>query len=209
MSEPEFFKEGYVYILINASLQKNTLKIGMTKRTPEIRAEEMSDETGLPSEYIVAHERKVSDCEEAEAQIHDRLKRYRITHSRSDRSREFFIIPFKRARPIFDEIADQFKPDIPKTEGYVYILINASLQKNTLKIGVTRRTPQIRADELSEETGLPSEYVVAHNRKILDCEKVKALIHARLRDHRITNTRYDRSAELFDQRQLEFPISDN
>ena len=65
MSEIESFKEGYVYILINASLQKNTLKIGMTRRTPEMRAEEMSEETGLPSEYIVAYERKVLDCEKA------------------------------------------------------------------------------------------------------------------------------------------------
>ena len=102
-------KEGYIYILINASLQKNTLKIGMTRRTPEIRAGEMSEETGLPSEYIVAHERKVSDCEEAEALIHERLKRYRTTQTRYDRSREFFMIPFKKARPIFDEIADQFQ----------------------------------------------------------------------------------------------------
>ena len=109
-------KEGYVYILINASLQKNTLKIGMTTRTPEIRSEEMSEETGLPSEYMVAYKRKVSDCEEVEALIHDRLKRYRITHSRYDRSREFFVIPLEKAISVFNELADQFKPDISNSE---------------------------------------------------------------------------------------------
>ena len=110
-------KEGYIYILINASLQKNTLKIGMTRRTPEIRAEELSDETGLPSEYMVAYKKKVSDCEEVESLIHDSLKRYRITHSRYDRSREFFVIPLEKAISVFNEIADQFKPDIPNSEG--------------------------------------------------------------------------------------------
>ena len=109
-------KEGYVYILINASLQKNTIKIGMTRRTPEIRAEEMSEETGLPSEYMVAYERKVSDCEKAEMLTHERLKQYRITHTRYDRDREFFKIPLKKAIPVFSSVADQFQDftqDIP------------------------------------------------------------------------------------------------
>ena len=109
-------KEGYIYILINASLQKNTLKIGMTRRTPEIRAEELSDETGLPSEYMVACKKKVSDCEEVESLIHERLKRYRITHSRYDRSREFFVIPLEKAISVFNKLADQFKPDISNIE---------------------------------------------------------------------------------------------
>lgn len=120
MSEIEFFKEGYVYILINASLQKNTLKIGMTRRTPEIRAEEMSEETGLPAEYMVAYKRKVSDCEEVEALIHERLKRYRISHSRYDRSREFFVIPLEKAISVLNELADQFKPEISKFNGGIY-----------------------------------------------------------------------------------------
>jgi tetratricopeptide (TPR) repeat protein len=98
---------GYVYILLNASLHNNVIKIGMTTRTPEIRAQELSEETGLPSEYIVAYEKKVADCVKAEALIHSRLKKYRITHYRYDRSREFFKIPLKEAILIVDEIASQ------------------------------------------------------------------------------------------------------
>ena len=102
-------KEGYVYVLINASLQKNILKIGMTRRNPEARAEELSEETGLPSEYIVAYERKVSDCETAEMLIHKELKQYRITYTRYDRDREFFKLQLKKAIPVVNAVADQFQ----------------------------------------------------------------------------------------------------
>ena len=88
----------------------------MTRRTPEIRAEELSNQTGLPSEYMVAYKKKVSDCEEAEALIHDRLMRYRITTLRNDRSREFFVLPLDRAISAFNEIATQFELGIVKRE---------------------------------------------------------------------------------------------
>ena len=98
---------GYVYIFINASLEKNVIKIGRTNRNPTVRAKELSDQTGLPSEFIVAYDREVLDCEKAEIMIHDKLKKYRITDSRKDRNREFFRIPLKKAIGAIDEIVKE------------------------------------------------------------------------------------------------------
>ncbi len=56
---------------------------------------------------------------------------------------------------------------MPSTEtktGYIYILHNPSLRDETLKIGITTRTPYIRAAELSRKTGVAQEYVVAYLR---------------------------------------------
>lgn len=103
--------KGYIYILINASLQKNYLKIGMTTRTPDLRAKELSEGTGMPSEYIVAWAKEVSNCEEAEAAIFDKLRPYRITHIRPDRNREFFNLPLKKAIKAIDELIEKFEAD--------------------------------------------------------------------------------------------------
>jgi tetratricopeptide (TPR) repeat protein len=100
-------KAGYIYIMINASFPKDLLKIGYTKRDPEIRADELSQNTGLPSEYIVAYDKLVCDCELAERLIHDKLKNSRSTTFRNDRSREFFKIKFKDAVKAIDSICDE------------------------------------------------------------------------------------------------------
>ena len=105
--EKERTYDGWVYILINGFFPKNTLKIGMTRRTPEIRAREMSDETGMPSEFYVAHEREVYDCEEVEKLVHKELKHYRITGQRKDRDREFFKLPLQKAIETMNKIVDE------------------------------------------------------------------------------------------------------
>ena len=100
-------KDGYLYIMINACLPKDMLKIGYTKRDPEHRANELSQSTGLPSEFIVAYERLVADCEMAERLIHEKLRMYRTTAYRTDRSREFFKVKLKDAIKILDTISDE------------------------------------------------------------------------------------------------------
>jgi tricorn protease-like protein len=84
--------EGWIYILINPSLKKNMIKIGMTKRSPEIRAQELSVVTSIPSEFYVAYEAIASDCVLAEKMIHEKLGKYRVSENR-----EFFNIPLKNA----------------------------------------------------------------------------------------------------------------
>ncbi len=49
------------------------LNVGMTRRTPEVRAAEMSEYTGVPGRFSVAHSVAVEDCDRAEAAIHSRI----------------------------------------------------------------------------------------------------------------------------------------
>lgn len=82
---------GHVYILLNASMP-DLLKIGMTERTPEERARELSRVTGVPSPFVVAYSEEVPDCLAAESLIHTRLAAFRVKTER-----EFFILPLRDA----------------------------------------------------------------------------------------------------------------
>jgi hypothetical protein len=66
----------------------------------------MSEETGLPAEYMVAYKKEVYNCEHVEALVHKRLQRYRITNKRFDRSREFFRLPLHKAIEAILEITE-------------------------------------------------------------------------------------------------------
>lgn len=83
-------KKGFIYILINPSL-KDLLKIGMTTRSPEERAKELST-TGVPTPFFVAFSEEVSDCQMIEKEIHLHLENFRYI-----KSREFFEIPLAQA----------------------------------------------------------------------------------------------------------------
>jgi hypothetical protein len=82
---------GHVYILLNSTMP-GLLKIGMTSRTPEERARELSQVTGVPVPYSVAYSEEVIDCEAAERLIHSRLADYQV-----NRDREFFHLPLRDA----------------------------------------------------------------------------------------------------------------
>lgn len=94
--------EGYIYILLNRAFQNDHYKIGMTTKTPEERARELSAATGVPRAFEVAYEQRVFDCEQAERLLHTRLRRYR-----SAGNREFFQIPLKEAVRALESVADE------------------------------------------------------------------------------------------------------
>lgn len=95
----------YVYILINPSLP-GLLKIGKTSRTPEERAAELSQNTNMPTPFMVAYEEQIPDSTIAEKFIHEELKNqgYRINDSR-----EFFSIPLKEAIQIVSLVASHIR----------------------------------------------------------------------------------------------------
>ena len=97
--------DGYVYALINPSL-KGLVKIGKTKRTPEIRAQELSASTGVPTPFSVAFEILVNDCDDAENFIHEKLEQrgYRLSPDR-----EFFTAQLKDVISIMYEIQSSQK----------------------------------------------------------------------------------------------------
>jgi hypothetical protein len=81
--------QGYIYALINSSLH-GLVKVGKTVKEPEIRAKEISSDTGVPTPFIVAFKVLVSDCDSGELFLHSLLqtKGFRI-----NQKREFFNAP--------------------------------------------------------------------------------------------------------------------
>ncbi|MFN0156992.1 MAG: tetratricopeptide repeat protein [Bacteroidota bacterium] len=86
-------KSGYVYLLINSSME-GFVKIGKTTKTPEERAKELSAATGVPTPFTVAFDSYFDDCEKAEAYIHSLFqeKGFRVSANK-----EFFQVPLTDA----------------------------------------------------------------------------------------------------------------
>jgi hypothetical protein len=95
--------QGVVYILINACMP-GLVKIGHSTRSAVERAKELSDETGVPTPFMVAWHEEVNDCEEIERRVHARLERFRF-----NRKREFFSIPLKEAIEVLQKVVGEFR----------------------------------------------------------------------------------------------------
>lgn len=76
------------------------------------------------------------------------------------------------------------------TEGYVYVMTNASIE-GQVKIGKTTRDPYERAKELSSATGVPTPFVVVFYKPFKDCHFAEKTIHQYLekRGYRVNNNR--------------------
>lgn len=75
-----------------------------------------------------------------------------------------------------------------KEPGYVYILSNPAFRDDIIKIGMTRRDPSQRASEIYT-TGVPMEFVVAYERRVLNCVVAEMRIHSILEKARINRDR--------------------
>jgi hypothetical protein len=91
---------GYIYVLVNSSMP-DLCKIGMTTRTPEERAAELSKTTGVATPFIVAYYTQVADCSVAERRIHERL-----AYARVRSGREFFRMDATTAIEIIRELCE-------------------------------------------------------------------------------------------------------
>lgn len=93
-------KKGFIYILLNPSFV-HYVKIGKTQRSSEERAREIyrQSKTGIPTEFVVAHDYEVSDCDLVERLVHEKLKKYRV-----DNDREFFNVQLKDAIKAIDSV---------------------------------------------------------------------------------------------------------
>ena len=77
---------GYVYALINPSMP-GLVKVGMTTRSPEERAQELSGGTGVPTPFVVVYHDFFVNCAEAESLVHSQLE---LQGFRLTANREFF-----------------------------------------------------------------------------------------------------------------------
>lgn len=126
----------------------NLLKIGMTTRAPEARAQELSSGTGVPSEFFVAYEEEVPNCEVAEQMIHERLAAHR-----TNERREFFELSLKEAIAVVQEISRDIRSRYRDTTPEIRRVPTEDWQKAALEklFGPinAKPIPQIRADLLT------------------------------------------------------------
>ena len=76
--------EGFVYMLGSPAMPK-IYKIGRTTRNPYLRAQEMSQATGVPLPYVLISAIFVKNCAEVERNLHIEFSQNRVNDSR-----EFF-----------------------------------------------------------------------------------------------------------------------
>jgi hypothetical protein len=97
--------EGFLYVLSNPQMP-GLLKIGQSERHPAIRAQELSDHTGVPSTFRVVFYFDVMDRVVAEQRVHQALAERRV-----DPAREFFRVTESEAHSIvIAAVADLLSP---------------------------------------------------------------------------------------------------
>jgi hypothetical protein len=85
-------------------------------------------------------------------------------------------------RELEDEItvhSDASSPKGQNRQGYIYALVNASLN-GVVKIGRTSRDPENRVREISSATGVPTPFILVYKEYFDDCYTAEKVIHAHL-----------------------------
>jgi len=98
--------EGYIYVMRSAAHEKDVFKVGLTRRTPEERANELSRSTSSPDKFLVVQEWDVDDCVLAEKLIHDKLNEFRVNPKR-----EYFKAPYKEIFKVIDKVIEFLEND--------------------------------------------------------------------------------------------------
>jgi hypothetical protein len=78
---------GVIYVQRSPAHEIDVYKVGLTRRSAEVRAAELSSATGVPLPFGILAKWDVGDCGQAEKEIHERLAAYRINPRR-----EFFRV---------------------------------------------------------------------------------------------------------------------
>ncbi len=94
-------EKGYVYVLTNPSFREDWVKIGKSKRLPDVRRKELSN-TAVPLDYEVYATLYTEKYNEVETMIHKSIDR--ISDRRINEKREFFNIPPEDAYDILYDI---------------------------------------------------------------------------------------------------------
>lgn len=111
---------GWIYILSNPAMLPGLLKIGHTTRSPEVRAIELADATGVPAAFVIERAFKVENSERMEAIVHGLL-----ADRRPSPNREFFLVDvasavavveaaIKGRRPVKDTVPPPLAVPLPK-----------------------------------------------------------------------------------------------
>lgn len=103
---PSSENSGFIYVMRSAAHEKNIFKIGLTRRTSDIRSAELSRSTSSPDQFLVVEDFAVSNCLVAERAIHQRLAEYRINPGR-----EYFRAPYGVIRKAIQATLSELEAD--------------------------------------------------------------------------------------------------
>jgi hypothetical protein len=92
---------GFVYVMRSDAHALDVYKIGLTRRTSDERARELSYATAAPLPFGVLTHWEVGDCAGIEAEIHRRLEAYRINERR-----EFFRLPLRSIISVINAVVE-------------------------------------------------------------------------------------------------------
>lgn len=92
----------WIYVLSNPSMP-GLLKIGYTKNTPEERAQQLSNATGVATPFVVEYGFRCHEGQFLEEEIHARLDSYRVANNR-----EFFMIELHEAIGAITELGKKY-----------------------------------------------------------------------------------------------------
>lgn len=84
----------------------------------------------------------------------------------------------------------------PRSFGFIYVLGNVSMP-DVYKVGMTTRSPNARAVELSSVTGVPTPFDVVYYAEVADPTAQEKRVHAALSTYRVNNGREFFQADLF------------
>jgi len=107
-----YSKIGHLYGLKNDAMQ-GMCKVGMTYRTPEERANELSRGTAVPLQFDVVCTMKVENPKEKEAILHEMLGK---SHERVSANREFFRVSPKELRTVFERMKAEWSVEVRAEE---------------------------------------------------------------------------------------------
>ena len=154
---------GYVYILTNEYLP-GLLKIGMTTRTPEDRAVEIS-KTGVPGKWYVHYYLFVPNCTKIEKSVHQALHTFRV-----DINREFFKVEMDYAINVINEhgfkLINHFPgwPNMENVKQFIEIELNKIKEEEARRVAATRLEKQVwlvklEQDKKENETRIKEERI--------------------------------------------------
>ena len=92
----------WIYILSNPTIP-DTLKIGYTNLSPELRAKQISSSTGVVVPFKVEWAFRCFDGSLMENEVHIALKEYRISNQR-----EFFQVDLEEAKNVIKLIGERY-----------------------------------------------------------------------------------------------------
>ena len=92
----------WIYILSNPTIP-DTLKIGYTNLSPELRAKQISSSTGVVVPFKVEWAFRCFDGSLMENEVHIALKEYRINNQR-----EFFQVDLEEAKSVIKLIGERY-----------------------------------------------------------------------------------------------------